>query len=200
MAGFQRALIVLVAAAVLSACGTISEPTATVNVTITPATANPRSLVMGTRFNAIGSFDGNFTASIPAGPFSIITTAAGYDAHSVEGDLVAGETRAISVTLVESLRATYSFFSVTRYENATLTITGLTTSQDVGSFTLRARCVEDGYPNLETYLAASTSLTAGQVRTVTLFLTGGFSYFTENTVRCSFAGTTSGGRDVIVSR
>ena len=96
------------------------------------------------------------------------------------------------------LYARYDFFTVDRYVPVSVTLYGLTTSTDLGLFTLHASCVEEGYPGVATQLSGTTELYAGEVRTVTLWYDAGDPYLGYDTVWCSFDGETSSGREVIV--
>ncbi len=115
--------------------------------------------------------------------------------------LLAGCEIVVTTAPVEpvELHARYDFFTVNSYGMASVTLFGLTTSQDLGWFTIDAFCMEEGYPGATTYLSGSTTLYAGEIRSVTLWYESGDPYFGYDTVWCSFDGETAGGREVIVS-
>lgn len=188
---------------VLAACdqtGSFFGPQGTLVVEFSPPEAEVNTWVFSANYQKVGEYDGDFRVGVPAGTYRISSTAPGFDSYYATVTVAGGEELSVEVELLPELHATFSSFNVTRYETAVGWVYGLTTNQDIGSFTLKLRCVEDGYPNLTTYLRGGVSLAAGETKTVVVQYSSGFSYFTSNTVRCSFSGETSGGREVHVSR
>lgn len=185
-------------ATLLTSCGLL-EPSGTLTITIQPGDSNPTTSVTGPNFSYLGTFDGNFSITVPAGSYSLYTEAEGYEPYRRNGRIDPNENVELTITLREQLHATFDYFTVTRYETARIDMYGLTSEQNVGNTTIHARCIEDGYPNLETDFEGWQVIVPTEQRRATLHLAGGFPYFTSNTVRCSFWGKASG-RDVIIDR
>lgn len=184
------AILALALTALLTACGADSPfqpptPTGTLTMTFTPTDAQPETHVWDTNFNRVGIFEGDFTTTAPAGTIRISTKASGYDTYAPNITLAAGENHVIEAQLVESLRASYSWPTVTRYETAAITLSGFIVANYSGTVQLRASCKEDTYPNLTTGLRGQVTVTAGQPVTAYLLHSSGFSYFTNQTIRCS---------------
>lgn len=182
----------------LAACNAF-EPKATVRVDILPAEADAHTLLWGENYKILGEYEGDFTASVPAGRVRVSVSADGYDSRSVERTLAPGETADITVQLVERVRVSFTSFSVTRYQTARLYMSNVVSANYSGGLTLRASCKEDGYSSLTTSLSGHANLAQGNAQSVTLTHSGGFPYFTSNTVRCSFNGETDGGTTVVVN-
>ncbi|MEJ2291198.1 MAG: hypothetical protein P8Y05_05710 [Deinococcales bacterium] len=104
----------------------------------------------------------------------------------------------IITTAPEELHAHYDYFTVVRYDVASVDLYGLTTGQDLGTLIIDASCAEDDFPWSMTHLTGSTVLYAGDVRHVTLWYAAGDLYFGYAPVWCSFYGETTSGREVII--
>lgn len=198
----KRLLALLALAALLTACGTTNpfQPTGRIEVTFNPANANPNTYLWGPDYKLLGKYDGDFSANVPAGSVRLSTTADGYDHYSHTVQLAAGQSLRVDAQLIESLRATFSTFSVTRYQTATITMSGLTVSNYTGTVTVRASCVEDGYPNLTTGLKGQVTVSAGVPASAYLQHSSGFPYFTNNTVRCGLYVQAPGRDEVSIER
>lgn len=186
----KRTLAILALAALLTACGADSPfqpptPTGTLTINFTPTDAQPETYVWDANFERIGIFEGDFTTTAPAGTVRISTTANGYDKHAQDITLTAGEKRTLNVQLTESLVGTYWWADVTRYQTAVITLSDLIVVNYSGTVQLRASCKEDTYPNLTTGLRGQVTVTAGQPVTAYLRHSSGFSYFTNQVVRCA---------------
>lgn len=185
----KQLLATLTLAALLTACGTSNPfqptPTGTLTINFTPTDAQTETHVWGANFERIGIFEGDFTTTAPAGTIRISTTANGYDKYAQDITLAAGENHVIEAQLVESLRASYSWPTVTRYETAAITLSGFIVANYSGTVQLRASCTEDTYESLTTGLRGQVTVTAGQPVTAYLRHSSGFSYFTNQTVRCA---------------
>lgn len=195
------AIVALIAALVLTACGTGSpfQPTGILTVTFTPSNVAPETTLWGANYKRIGHYTGDFTATLPAGTVHLTAVAEDYDSVNLDVALSAGEHKRVDLLLTESLKVTYSYFSVSRYATATLTLTGLTAANYSGALSLRASCVEDGYGSLTTYLRGQAIVTAGVPTTAYLTHSGGFSYFTGNVVRCSIYALATGRAEVRIT-
>ncbi len=198
----KRLLGLLALTALLTACGTANpfQPTGRIEVTFSPADANPSTFLWDGNYKLLGEYEGDFTAKVPAGTVRLSTTTDGYDNYSRSIQLTAGQVFRVDAQLTESLRATFSTFSVSRYETATITMSGLTVSNYSGTVTVRASCVEDGYPNLTTGLKGQVSVVTGIPTTAYLRHTSGFPYFTNNTVRCGLYVQAPGRDEVRIER
>jgi hypothetical protein len=84
----------------------------------------------------------------------------------------------------------YESFSVTRFEEAVLILRNVANVNDIAlpSVEITASCKEDGYNALETELSSVVNFSIGETKDVTLRLSDGWPYFTNNTVRCDFSG------------
>lgn len=193
------ALVLLV---VLTACGTSSpfQPTGILSVSFSPSGAAPTTSVRDSNYKLLGEHVGDFTMTVPAGRVSLWITAEGYDSTLQNVVVAANDRHDVVLELVESLRATMTGFTVTRYSTAVATVSGFVAHNYSGSVDVRASCVEDGYPNVTTGLRGSAFVTVGEATTLTLRHSSGFSYFTSNTVRCSFYATVPGRNEVSVTR
>lgn len=194
----KRLTVGLLGLLLLTGCG-ILGPKATVNVEVLPAGVNAHTSIWDGSYKTLGEWDGDFTASLPADRVILFVTADGYDSQSIRRTLTPGEVADITVRLVEQARVSFTGFSVTRYETARLSMSGVVSANYSGGLTLRASCKEDGFSNLTTNLSARTTVEQGVSRSVTLGYSSGFSYFTSNTVRCSFSGETDAGATVVVN-
>lgn len=180
-------IVAVLAALALTACGTGSpfQPTGILTVTFAPSNAAPETTLWGANYKRIGDYTGDFAATLPAGTVHLTAIAEGYDALNLDVALSAGEHKRVDLLLTESLKVSYSYFSVSRYATATLTLTGLTAANYSGALSLRASCIEDGYGSLTTYLRGQVVVTTGVPITAYLSHSSGFPYFTGNVVRCS---------------
>lgn len=180
--------------------GSFLGPKGALVVEFSPPEAEVNTWVFSANYQKVGEFNGDFRVGLPAGTYRISSTAPGFDPYYATVTVAGGEELSVEVELLPELRATYSSFELRRYETAIGWVYGVTSSQDIGSFTLTLSCVEDGYPNLTTYLRGGASLAAGEMKNLVMQYSSGFPYFTSNTIRCSFSGETSGGREVHFSR
>lgn len=169
-------------------------------MTFTPTDAQPETYVWDANFNRVGIFEGDFTTTAPAGTVSISTKASGYDTYAPNITLAAGENHVIEAQLVESLRASYSWPTVTRYETAAITLSGFIVANYSGTVQLRASCTEDTYESLATGLKGQVSVATGMPTTAYLRHTSGFPYFTNNTVRCGLYVQAPGRDEVRIER
>jgi hypothetical protein len=87
--------------------------------------------------------------------------------------------------------ASYSYFTITRYETAVIQMFELKNIEPITieNLTVYASCVEDGYNYLETRLKGYVgTLQPDEVVDVQLEFFDGWNYFTNKTVRCDFRG------------
>ena len=128
------------------------------------------------------------------------TSVEGSDIYKSDVTVVAGETTEVTARFREPKRANYDYFTVTDYSTASLTLSGLSAEVPFLTKRITASCKEDGYGNLETDLRVENVSVTTEPQTIILSYSSGFSYFTGNTVRCSFKGIDEDNRTVEIKK
>ncbi|ACO46234.1 Ig-like domain-containing protein [Deinococcus deserti] len=151
---------------------------------------------------------GSSSASIK--PSSALKSSTSYtlvvtrEAKDLAGNQLAAESRTAYMTEATPYTIRLNHFTASRYDTATVTATfTYTGTEEAGSIWVRASCSEDGYSYLSTSLATAATpskWTPGQTQNIFLRHSGGYPYFTDNTVRCRFSSDDSANtRRVIVN-